>query len=110
MPIPSSSFGSKEDAQKYLSFLKPLAAAVKAEEPKITYNIRPFVTGLSVMLFERFVDQAAHDAQHATSQAHEYIKALNAWNAFTGAMLGKVHKDWYETHQGVIGRAASVIV
>lgn len=103
------SFRTKGDAQKYLDLLKPLAAYVQAEEKATTYTFRPFVSadGLDVMLFERFVNKEAHGIPHSSSAAHAaYVEAVTAWNASTGAVVGKVHMDWYETHQGVISRAA----
>lgn len=107
------SFATKEDAQTYMGFLQPLAEDVKANEQDITYTFRPFMSddGLSVLLLERFVDQAAHDGPHSSSAAHKaYKEAVTAWNASTGAIVDKVHKDWYETHQGVISRGALVLV
>ena len=101
------SFDSAASAQHYLKLLKPLADYVAAREAAFTYTFRPFVSadGASVLLLERFVDQAAHDGPHSNSSAHAtYLSAVAAWNASTGAITGKVHADWSETDLGVLQR------
>jgi len=107
------SFDSKEDAHRYMGFLQPLAEDVKANERDITYTFLPFTSddGLSVLLLGRFVDKIAHDGPHCSSAAHKtYIEAVTAWNTSTGAIVDKIHTDWYETTQGVISPSSLVLV
>ena len=101
------SFRAVGDAQHYLDLLTPLAQQVVANESAFTFTFRPFVSAdeLSVLLLERFVDQAAHDGPHSSSAAHAtYLADVAAWNASTGAVVGKVHADWAETDIGVLQR------
>ena len=69
------SFDSAASAQHYLKLLKPLADYVAAREVAFTYTFRPFVyDGASVLLLERFVDQAAHDGPHSTAAHATYLR------------------------------------
>jgi len=97
------SFATEAYTKEFLSLLTPLADSVLETEAGFSYTFRPFVAqdGLSVMIMERFVDQAAHDGPHASSSVHhDYLAKVDAWNSTTGAITGKVHGDWSETSMG----------
>jgi len=94
------SFRTTTDAQHFVTLLEPLASYVRDHEQAITWTFRPFVSadGLSVQIFERFIDQAAHDGPHSNSKVHVDFKVkVSAWNASTHAITNKVHSNWNET-------------
>ena len=81
------SFATEAYTKEFLSLLTPLADSVLETEAGFSYTFRPFVAqdGLSVMIMERFVDQAAHDGPHASSSVHhDYLAKVDAWNSTTG--------------------------
>jgi len=94
------SFQNSADTKHFLTLLEPLASYVRDHEQAITWTFRPFVSadGLSVLIFERFVDKAAHDGPHSNSAVHLKFRAkVAAWNASTHAITNKLHSDWNET-------------
>lgn len=94
------SFQNTADTKHFVTLLEPLASYVRDHEQAITWTFRPFVSadGLSVLIFERFIDKAAHDGPHSNSAVHLKFKAtVAAWNASTHAITNKLHSDWNET-------------
>jgi hypothetical protein len=94
------SFQNTADTKHFVTLLEPLASYVRDHEQAITWTFRPFVSadGLSVLIFERLIDKAAHDGPHSNSTVHLEFKAkVAAWNASTHAITNKLHRDWNET-------------
>jgi len=104
------SFGSKAETMHFLTLLEPLATYVEDHETAITLTFRPFLStdGSSVLVLERFVDQAAHDGPHSNSTVHlEFTAKVAAWNASTHAITNKIHSDLQETSLGAFDRNSS---
>ena len=77
------SFTNATGLSEYLAIIKPSAEYVAEQEPT-TWTFRPFAgaDGKSMLLVERYPDQAAHDTIHEASAAHQqYLKQVAAWNA-----------------------------
>lgn len=94
------SFQTTADTKHFVTFLEPLASYVRDHEKAITLTFRPFVSadGLSVLIFERFVDKTAHDGPHSNSTVHlQFNTKVSAWNTSTHAITNKLHSDWNET-------------
>merc|ERR550537_408160 len=74
----------------------------------MTFTFRPFLKqdGLSVMILERFVNEAYHDGPHLSSEAHNnFSRWVTSWNSSArGAIVGKVHGYYHELEQGVFSR------
>ena len=107
------SFGKADDTAHFVSLLKPLATYVREHERGFTYTFRPFLStdSLSVLILERFTDQAAHDGPHANSTVHLQFKSkVAAWNASTHAITGKLHYDWNETSLGAFDRSSAASI
>jgi quinol monooxygenase YgiN len=88
------SFASKDYTEQFLTLVKPLATYVQESEKAITLTFRIFVSsdGLSVLILERFIDQAAHDGPHFNSTVHiDFSAKVAAWNASTSAITSKLH-------------------
>lgn len=104
------SFKTEADTQYFVKLVQPLATYVRDHEQAITYTFRPFVSadGLSVLILERFISQAAHDGPHANSTVHAAFKAnLAAWNASTQAVTARIHSNLNESFLGTFDRQSS---